>query len=69
MTIVPGEHVAVTGPSGSGRTTLLHRPAGILVPDAGQVLLAGVPRRVAVERAGTWLGAAGPGRSRRPPPR
>lgn len=101
ITIAPGEHVALMGPSGSGKTTLLHALAGIIAPDAGQVLLddeavqswgegrrselrrtrygfvfqsgqllaelpaeenvalplllAGVPRRAAVERARTWL--------------
>lgn len=103
--IAPGEHVAVMGPSGSGKTTLLHCLAGIITPDAGQVLLdgeavhgwgearrselrrsrygfvfqsgqllpelpaeenvalplmlAGVPRRSAVQRARTWLGPLG----------
>jgi ABC-type lipoprotein export system ATPase subunit len=33
--------VAVCGQSGSGKTTLLHLIAGILMPDAGQVTLAG----------------------------
>jgi putative ABC transport system ATP-binding protein len=39
-----GEVVAVMGPSGSGKSTLLHCLAGILVPDEGEVRLAG--RRV-----------------------
>ncbi len=37
----PGEIVAVMGPSGSGKSTLLHCLAGILVPDDGEVWLAG----------------------------
>ena len=34
-----GESVAVMGPSGSGKTTLLHLLAGIVPPDAGEVIL------------------------------
>ena len=41
LAIRPGESVAVMGPSGSGKTTLLHVLSGIIVPDAGQVTLAG----------------------------
>lgn len=36
-----GEILAVMGPSGSGKSTLLHCLAGILVPDQGEVWLAG----------------------------
>jgi putative ABC transport system ATP-binding protein len=36
-----GEILAVMGPSGSGKSTLLHCLAGILVPDSGEVHLAG----------------------------
>ncbi len=36
-----GEVVAVMGPSGSGKSTLLHLLAGLLVPDEGEVWLAG----------------------------
>src|SRR6188508_1699935 len=32
------EQVALVGTSGSGKTTLLHLIAGILTPDAGQIL-------------------------------
>ena len=39
-----GEVLAVMGPSGSGKSTLLHCLAGILTPDAGEVLFDG--RRV-----------------------
>lgn len=37
-----GEILAVMGPSGSGKSTLLHCLAGILVPDAGEVLFEGL---------------------------
>jgi putative ABC transport system ATP-binding protein len=41
LTIATGEIVAVMGPSGSGKSTLLHCLAGILVPDAGEILVDG----------------------------
>jgi putative ABC transport system ATP-binding protein len=41
VSAAPGEILAVMGPSGSGKSTLLHCLAGILVPDAGEVWLAG----------------------------
>jgi putative ABC transport system ATP-binding protein len=36
--LADGEQVALIGTSGSGKTTLLHLIAGILAPDAGQIL-------------------------------
>ena len=36
-----GEVLAVMGPSGSGKSTLLHCLAGILTPDAGEVIFDG----------------------------
>jgi putative ABC transport system ATP-binding protein len=41
VSVAAGELLAVMGPSGSGKSTLLHCLAGILVPDAGEVLVAG----------------------------
>jgi putative ABC transport system ATP-binding protein len=41
VTVEQGEILAVMGPSGSGKSTLLHCLAGILVPDAGEVHVAG----------------------------
>jgi len=38
-----GEFLCVLGPSGQGKTTLLRVLAGLLRPDAGTVLAAGVP--------------------------
>ncbi|MFB9769074.1 ABC transporter ATP-binding protein [Lactiplantibacillus modestisalitolerans] len=40
-TLADGELVALVGPSGSGKTTLLNVLAGILTPDAGQVVFDG----------------------------
>lgn len=42
LTLVDGEHVAVVGPSGAGKTTLATIVAGIHRPTAGRVLLEGV---------------------------
>ena len=42
LDVADGEVVTVLGPSGSGKTTLLRVIAGLLLPDAGRVLLDGV---------------------------
>src|SRR6476660_4989184 len=42
LNIRSGELVALLGPSGSGKTTLLRVIAGLLHPDAGQVLFGDV---------------------------
>ena len=41
LDLAPGEMVSVMGPSGSGKSTLLHCAAGILAPDAGEVVFDG----------------------------
>ena len=41
VSVQAGEALAVMGPSGNGKTTLLHVLAGILSPDQGEVWLAG----------------------------
>ena len=41
--VMPGESVALLGRSGSGKSTLLNLIAGIDRPDAGEVIVAGVP--------------------------
>ena len=40
--ISPGERVFMYGPSGSGKTTFLGIVSGLIVPDAGQVRVAGI---------------------------
>ncbi len=41
LSLSAGETVACIGPSGAGKTTLVHLFAGILTPDSGEVTLAG----------------------------
>ncbi|MFD9643333.1 ATP-binding cassette domain-containing protein [Streptomyces sp. NPDC059082] len=41
LTVEQGEHIAVVGPSGIGKSTLLHVAAGLLGPDRGAVRLFG----------------------------
>ncbi|MFJ7985759.1 ATP-binding cassette domain-containing protein [Streptomyces sp. NPDC096351] len=41
LTVGQGEHLAVVGPSGIGKSTLLHVAAGLLTPDRGDVRLFG----------------------------
>ncbi|GAA3686593.1 ABC transporter ATP-binding protein [Nocardioides ginsengisoli] len=53
LTVGSGTSAALMGPSGCGKTTLLLAAAGILVPEAGRVLVAGetVPAGSADSRA------------------
>ncbi|MBY4891384.1 ABC transporter ATP-binding protein [Jannaschia sp. EhC01] len=41
LTLADGERVAVVGPSGTGKTTLLNLIAGIAVPQAGRITIDG----------------------------
>jgi ATP-binding cassette subfamily B protein RaxB len=42
FTVSPGESLAITGPSGKGKTTLMKIMAGLLLPTAGEVRLNGL---------------------------
>lgn len=43
VTIEPGEHVAITGPSGGGKSTLVKLLLGLVESEAGDVLVDGLP--------------------------
>ncbi|GGK90585.1 ABC transporter ATP-binding protein [Sphaerisporangium melleum] len=43
LAVPDGDHLAVVGPSGIGKSTVAALVAGVLRPDAGQVLIGGVP--------------------------
>lgn len=43
MVIEPGEHVAITGPSGGGKSTLVKLLLGLVEPEAGEILVDGLP--------------------------
>ena len=45
LTLEEGEFVAVVGYSGSGKTTLVSLIAGLIAPDAGEIVLDGAPVR------------------------
>jgi ATP-binding cassette subfamily C protein CydD len=43
LTLSPGEHVALVGESGAGKTTLMNLLLGFMQPDQGQVVVNGIP--------------------------
>lgn len=43
--VMPGEHVAITGLSGGGKSTLVKLLLGLLEPDSGQIFVDGIPLR------------------------
>lgn len=45
FSVAPGEFVAITGPSGGGKTTLMKLLVGLLDPNSGRILYDGVPLR------------------------
>ncbi|WP_038551684.1 metal ABC transporter ATP-binding protein [Nocardia nova] len=52
LDIAPGEFVAVLGPNGSGKTSLLRMLLGQLAPSAGTAEVAGMPARPGNSRIG-----------------
>ncbi len=53
--ILPGRLVGVLGPNGSGKTTLLKLSAGLLSPNAGQILIGGQVPGVATKAITSYL--------------
>ena len=49
LTIYPGEAVAIIGPSGTGKSTILRIIAGLLAPDQGEIFIQGQRRRGLIE--------------------
>jgi ABC-type multidrug transport system fused ATPase/permease subunit len=54
LSIPPGKSVAIVGPSGAGKTTLVDVLLGVLIPDEGSVLISGLPPLLTVAK---WPGA------------
>jgi ABC-type uncharacterized transport system ATPase subunit len=56
FTLGPGEVHALLGENGAGKTTLMRVAYGLVRPDAGQVMLEGLPRAVGSPRTARRLG-------------
>ena len=55
--IAPGEHVALVGPTGSGKTTLIHLLCRLYEPQLGRIMLDGVDiRTIPLQRLRKQLG-------------
>lgn len=54
LSIRPGEIVALVGPSGAGKTTIVDVLLGVLPPQSGSILISGLPSLDAIEK---WSGA------------
>lgn len=54
LKVARGQSIAIVGPSGAGKTTLVDVLLGLLEPNAGEVLISGVFPRKAIEN---WTGA------------
>jgi phospholipid/cholesterol/gamma-HCH transport system ATP-binding protein len=51
LTIYKGEALAIIGPSGTGKSTVLRLIAGLIAPDAGEVYVQGVQRHGLIDDA------------------
>jgi phospholipid/cholesterol/gamma-HCH transport system ATP-binding protein len=51
LSIYPGDALAIIGPSGTGKSTILRIIAGLLAPDAGEVYIKGQRRRGLIDDA------------------
>lgn len=59
LALVPGEMLQISGPNGSGKTSLLRLLAGLMQPSAGEVLFRGQPlpeQRTELARQSLWIG-------------
>ncbi len=56
LTIYRGEALAIVGPSGTGKSTILRIVAGLLAPDAGEVYVMGQRRQGLIEDAEDPIG-------------
>jgi phospholipid/cholesterol/gamma-HCH transport system ATP-binding protein len=56
LTIYRGEALAIIGPSGTGKSTILRIIAGLLAPDEGEVYVAGKLRKGLIEDAEDPIG-------------
>ncbi len=58
LTVPPGELLAITGPSGNGKSTLLNMITGIDHPTSGEVIVAGrAVHTLTEEQLAVWRGA------------
>ena len=56
LTIYKGEALAIIGPSGTGKSTILRIIAGLLAPDAGEIYIQGKRRQGLIEDAPDSIG-------------
>jgi ABC-type multidrug transport system fused ATPase/permease subunit len=54
LKISPGQIVALVGPSGAGKTTIVDVILGVLPPQSGSVFISGIPSLASIEK---WSGA------------